>query len=199
VETYRLMKLQADLRRADEVIRERVARRNLLEDQLADFDLVQILLTETSDYARRQAKERMEQIVTQALSVVFSKDYSFEIKLDVKANQPVALYYLHSEGVTTQLKPPDYDRGGGIADIVSLALRLAVGELSNIKGPLFLDEIGKHVSQEYSQNVAYFLKQYSEKFDRQIVLITHNTELAQIGDQSLGVRIKKGVSEVTPI
>lgn len=210
---YQLMKVKADLRRASQQVTTKLAQRDLLaeqmeeaerrkaraEEQLAQFDLVQILLQATSDFARRQAKRRIEEIVTSALSVVFGKDYSFKVDLSIKGNQPVAEYFLESEGVVTQLKPPDYDRGGGVADVVSLALKLAVAELSGVRGPLFLDEVGKHVSQEFAPNVAYFLKEYSDQFNRQIILITHNQHLAEIGDISLGVTQVRGTSKVTTI
>ncbi|TYS60516.1 chromosome partitioning protein ParA [Sutcliffiella horikoshii] len=207
---YRLMKAKADMRQASERIASRIGQRDLLleqrtsalerkekaEAELANYDLVQILLQKTSDFARQQAKSQIEEIVTSALSVVFGKDYRFTVVIEVKANQPVAEYWLESEGVQTQLKPPDYDRGGGVADVVSLALRLAVGELSGVRGPLFLDEVGKHVSQEYAPNVAFFLKEYSQKFNRQIVLITHNAHLAEIGDVAVGVTQKAGKSHI---
>lgn len=208
---YRLQKVKADLAVQAQRIAAKEGQKNLLieqrteaydrlqdaQERLGAYDLVQILLQKTSDFARQQAKARIEEIVTSALSVVFGKDYRFAIALEVKANQPIAEYYLTSEGVTTQLKPPDYDRGGGVADVVSLALRLAVGELSGVRGPIFLDEVGKHVSQEYAPNVAYFLKEYSSNFGRQIVLITHNERLAEVADHSLGVTQEKGRSAVS--
>src|SRR5699024_766134 len=171
-------------------------RKAIADEQLLKFDLVQILLQMTSEFARQQAKQRIEEIVTSALSVVFGKDYQFSINITTRANQPVAEYFLESEGVVTQLRPPDYDRGGGVADVVSLALKLAVSELSGIKGIIALDEVGKHVSQEYAPNVAYFLKQYSENFNKQILLITHNTALAEVADQSLSVSQVRGGSRV---
>ncbi|BCC18323.1 chromosome partitioning protein ParA [Bacillus paranthracis] len=207
---YELLKARVDIRQASDKLKMKIGQRDLLvkqqksaearkekaEEQLGEFDLVQILLQKTSDYARQQAKRRIEEIVTSALTVVFDKDYRFEIEIAVKGNQPVAEYWLQSEDVRTQLKPPDYDRGGGVADVVSLALRLAVGEISGVRGPLFLDEVGKMVSKEYAPNVAYFLKQYSHKFNRQIVLITHNQDLAEIGEVSLHVTQIKGVSKI---
>lgn len=210
---YKLQKAKIDLRQQFEKLAAKEGQKRMLEGmksnafqrkeeaekQLGVYDLVQILLQKTSDYARQQAKQRIEEIVTSALSVVFSKEYRFEVKLDVKGAQPIAEYWLHSDGVETQLKPPDYDRGGGIADVVSLALRLAVGELNGVKGTLFLDEVGKHVSEEFAPNVAYFLKEYSQKFGRQIVLITHNKHLAEIGETSLGVTQKNGESHVTTL
>lgn len=210
---YELMKIKADIRDANKKIDAKIAKRDLLHEQyeeaenrkklaekeLLQYDLVQILLQATSEFARQQAKQRIEEIVTSALSVVFGTDYKFTIEITTKANQPVAEYFLESEGVVTQLKPPDYDRGGGVADVVSLSLKLAVAELSGAQGPIFLDEVGKHVSEEYAPNVAYFLKQYSENFNRQICLITHNAALAEVADHSLQVTQSKGRSKVAVI
>lgn len=210
INNYQVNKIKLDVRQAAEKITRRIAKRDLLLEQrdaeivksvaaAQTLDLnekVQRLLQLTSEFARQQAKNRIEEIVTSALSVVFAKDYRFRLSLEVRANRPEVDYWLESDGVITQLKPPDYDRGGGVADVVSLALRLAVAELSAVKGPILLDESAKHVSSEYSANVAYFLKEYSQKFGRQIILITHNPVLAEIGDISLSVSQREGKSYV---
>lgn len=165
--------------------------------QIGIFDKVQILLQKTSEYARQQAKDRIESVVSEALNVVFGGNHSFVIDLGIRAGQPVADYWLNDGSTFTKLEKPDYDRGGGKVDIISLALRLAIGEMEGITGPLFLDEVGKHVSKEYAPNVAYFLKQYSAQFNRQIILITHNADLAEIGETSISVvRKPSGESEV---
>lgn len=210
---YRSMKLKADVRRINQRLTVMTGERDLLlrqkaeaharkqraEAELGINDKVQILLQKTSDYARQQAKNRIEEIVTSALSVVFDRPYQFRISLEVRGNRPEVDYWLQSGDILTQLKPPDYDKGGGVIDVITLALRLAIGELTNLTGPIFLDEVGKHVSAEYAPHVAFFLKEYSEKFGRQIVLITHNEALAEIGDMSLSVGIKDGRSEVKAV
>lgn len=210
---YRAMKAKADIRTASQALASRAGQKELLEKQLNDaesrlsiaqhqlgqFDKVQILLQETSEFARKQSKGRIEEIVNSALAVVFGEPYDFQIRLDVRAGQPVADYYLQRGEVVTQLKPPDYDNGGGIIDVICLALKVAIGELSGIKGPLLFDEIGKHVSQEYAPNVAYFLKEYSDKFRRQIILVTHNVHLAEAGDVAIAVSERDGKSIVQAI
>ena len=212
--TYRVTKVRTDLRSLRDTLVSQKAKRDLLEKQrvtaseakgaaekqLGIYDKVQILLQKTSDYARRQAKERIESIVSEALNVVFGGTHSFVIELGLKANQPVAEFWLNDGSTITKLEKPDYDRGGGKVDIIALALRLAIGEMEGIRGPLFLDEVGKHVSKEYTANVAYFLKEYGAQFDRQIILITHNADLAEIGDVGLEVkRNSNGESEVLTV
>lgn len=166
------------------------------ERKLNVYDQVNILLQKTSDFARNTVKSRIETVVTQALTVIFGQAYTFTIDIVERAGRPECDYYLNDGDVITKLEKPDYSRGGGIVDGVSLALLLALGELTGNSGPLFLDEVGKHISAEYAENVAYFLKEYSYKFNRQIVLVTHNVVLGQAGDVSVSVRKVKGDSEV---
>lgn len=211
---YRVTKVRAALHGLRDTLVAQRAKRDLLEaqrvtasntkadaeKQLGIYDKVQILLQKTSDYARRQTKERIESIVSEALNVVFGGTHRFVIELGLKANQPVAEYWLNDGATITKLEKPDYDRGGGKVDIIALALRLAIGEMEGVRGPLFLDEVGKHVSKEYAPHVAYFLKEYSAQFNRQIILITHNADLAEIGEISLEVRrSQSGESEVLAV
>lgn len=212
LDVLKMNRIGADLRRARDKVNGQKAKRDLLEqqreaavkkkteaeEQLGIFGMVQILLQKTSDYARQQVKTRIEDIVSEALNVVFGGTHRFIIDLSLRGNQPIAEYWLNDGSTLTKLEKPDYDRGGGKVDIIALALRLAVGEMEGISGPLFLDEVGKHVSKEYAPAVAYFLKEYSANFDRQIILITHNADLAEIGEVSLSVkRSSGGESEVS--
>lgn len=214
LDTLRINQIATDLRTAREKVERSKAKRELLEnqrkeaikkkteaeDQLGIFGMVQVLLQKTSDYARQQVKSRIEDVVSEALNVVFGGTHKFMIDLSLRGNQPIAEYYLNDGATITKLEKPDYDRGGGKVDIIALALRLAVGEMESTPGPLFLDEVGKHVSKEYAPSVAYFLKEYSANFDRQIILITHNADLAEIGETSLSVkRTQSGESEVSVI
>lgn len=214
LDTLRINRIAADIRTVREKIDRSKAKRELLEkqrseavkkkaeaeEQLGIFGMVQILLQKTSDYARQQVKTRIEDVVSEALNVVFGGSHKFMIDLTLRGNQPIAEYYLNDGTTATKLEKPDYDRGGGKVDIIALSLRLAVGEMAGTPGPLFLDEVGKHVSKEYAPSVAYFLKEYSANFDRQIILITHNADLAEIGETSLSVkRTQGGESEVSVI
>lgn len=211
--SYKINKARADLRAAHKKVDAAIGKRDLLIDQrenakkdqekaqkvLGTFDLVQILLDKTSAFARQQAKGRLEEIVSEALNVVFGGKHRFIMQLETRSSRPEVDYFLDDGETITQLRKPDFDNGGGIVDVVSLALRLGVAELEGAPGPLLMDEVGKHVSAEYSEHVAYFLKEYSNTFGRQIILITHNKALAEVGDLNLEVTKVNGVSKVKVI
>ena len=173
------------------------------QDDIAIWNQVQALFGKASEFARQQLRLKIQSTVSAALQAVFERDdISFEIDLKVSGGQPVANWYVKSiYGDTVVSGDPQDSRGGGVSDMVSLALRLSLLELARPKpgGILLLDEVGKHVSKEYAQNVAVFLKQYAQKSGRQIILITHQSELADMADKSYRVSQNNGISEVEVI
>ncbi len=168
------------------------------------WQLVSVLLTKVSDYARRQLVERIEATVTAALQTVLEDDrYRFVVEIRELGGRPSAEWKVISpymDGIEL-CAGIEEAHGGGLSDVVSLALRLALLELSTPRpeGPIILDEIGKHVSACYRENLAYFLKTYAQRTGRQVLLITHAEELADCGDVTYRVTQTDGISEVTRI
>lgn len=161
---------------------------------------VQVLLTKVGDYARQQLVERIEATVTAALQTVLADDsLRFEVEMREIGGRASAEWRVVScySDVEVSNNPEDA-RGGGIVDIVSLALRLALLELSKPRpeGPVILDEPAKMVSAEYAENLAYFLKSYAKQTGRQFIVVTHNETLAEAGDAAYRVTQADGVSEV---
>ena len=172
------------------------AKLSTAQDSLGTYEKVSLLLQKTSEYSRLQAKTRIEEIVSSALNAVFDDLYSFRVAIITRAGRVEADYSLAKNGLEVKLEKPDFGKGGGVIDVVTLALRLSIIELTDCKGMVLLDEIGKMVSAEYRQPVAEFLKTYSEQFGRQLLLITHATEIADVADKSFSVTQRDGKSEV---
>ncbi|MDU5805905.1 MAG: ATPase [Peptoniphilus harei] len=163
---------------------------------------VSLLFQKTSEFAREQSKRQIEDTVTKCLQFIFETDIEFLIELSEARSVPIADFFVQSnyyEGYSIKTKP-EIARGGGVVDIISLALRIAFLQQNQpiLSGPLILDEPGKHVSNDYIFNLGEFLKQSSNIFNRQIIMVTHNPHLSQISDKAFQVKNKKGISEVSP-
>lgn len=171
-----------------------------VEETIDILEQVRILLQRASEYAREQIKQQIEMLVTHCLQFVFGPYLEFKIELSEIRGKADAEFYVISifDDVKVKTKPQDA-RGGGIVDVIALALRIAVIQSTSSygDGPLILDEPAKHVSSEYIGNVAQFLKQISEVFHRQIIMITHNQYLSEIADIAYRVELKEGASVVT--
>ncbi|NLD18321.1 MAG: ATPase [Tissierellia bacterium] len=171
---------------------------NLL-DEVDVLEKVLILFQHTSQYAREQGKIQIENLTTRSLRYIFDKDYKFEIDITEKRNASSAEFYIveENENGTVKIKP-EISKGGGIVDIVSLALRLSFLENSKpkIEGPLILDEPAKHVSEEFTFDIGEFLLQFSDQMNRQIIMITHNPHLASLSKSIYTVTQENGISKV---
>jgi DNA repair exonuclease SbcCD ATPase subunit len=169
-------------------------------DDIEVWQQVKILFGKVSEFAREQLKLKIEETVTAALQAIFESDnISFAIDIRTVNGKPSAEWsVINNYGDVSVTANPEDAKGGGVTDVVSLALRLALLELTRPKplGPIILDEPGKMISKEYLPNVAAFLKQYLQKTGRQGIMITHHETLAEVADSSWRVSQTNGISEV---
>jgi DNA repair ATPase RecN len=166
------------------------------------LERVRLLLQKAGEYAREQSKVQIERLVTYCLQYIFGNDIKFEIEINEKSGRIEADFFVETdyEGYKIRSQPQD-TRGGGVIDIISLAIRLSMLQsyYPEIYGPIVLDEPAKHVSEEYIVNVSNFLSEISELLGRQVIMITHNLHLAEISKTSYSVSLDKGISVVAPI
>lgn len=189
-----------------EQLREELAsRREQLTARQRERELyaqVAALLRIAAEKAREDARQQVEMLVSDALQYVFGPHLEFRIVTQEVRGRPEAEFYVVSSygAHRVQTRPQDA-RGGGVVDVVSLALRTALLLLARppLAGPLVLDEPAKHVSEEYIANVATLLRHVSSHFGRQVIMITHNQHLAQVGDQAYLVEMEEGVSRVREV
>lgn len=163
-----------------------------INENIELLEKVNILLQKTSEYGREQAKKQIEIIVTNCLQYVFDTNIEFIIELEQLYGKPNAEFYVITKSDNEVIKTkPELSRGGGIVDIISLALRISFLQIHKplVEGPLILDEPAKHVSEEYIFNVADFLKRISEMFNRQVIMVTHNNHLSSISTCSYKVHL----------
>jgi DNA repair exonuclease SbcCD ATPase subunit len=183
-----------------------ILRKELLEHEaklsvnkqfIKDNDILQILLKHTSEYAKTTVKTNIENIVSSALNVIYGGSHVFSITVEDRRNQHEVDYWLDDGFAKVQLKKPFAGKGGGKITVVALALQLAIIEQLEVEGPIFLDEVGKMIDSTAILNLGFFLKEYAQKFKRQVILVTHHTELADMSDNILCVTKKNGIATVT--
>lgn len=172
-----------------------------IEENIDTLEKTNILLQKTGEYAREQAKKQIEGLVTNCLQYIFDDNIEFQIDIHEAYGKPNAEFYVITKGEEIIKTKPQESRGGGVIDIISLALRIAFLQIHNpqVYGPLILDEPAKHVSEDYIFNVSEFLKQVSEMFNRQIIMVTHNNHLASIADIAYRVELNGSMSVISRI
>jgi DNA repair exonuclease SbcCD ATPase subunit len=176
------------------------------DQQIEIGEQVQLLFAKTSAFARAQIKTHVERAVTAALQAVFGREMRFEVSLRELGGQPAADWRVvdavtDTNGAYEVSGDPEEARGGGVSDIVSLALRLAMLELVRPKpeGPIILDEVGKHVSAEHREALSEFLRAYAQQTGRQIILVTHMGELSIAADVVYQITRENGTSHARSV
>lgn len=159
------------------------------------------LLDEAATTAREQAKTLFEEVVTNSIQIVFDKDAKAVVKLGKKNNLPTAevVIQVEQDGAVLETDPTDED-GGGLADMVSLAIFMATSLLGSKKNvaPFFLDEPTKFVSAGNAENCANFISEMVDYTERQTFLSTHEREyLPFVANRSFLVVKEGGTSTVS--
>jgi len=125
-------------------------------------------------------KDIFETITTHALQYVHqSNDYKFELDFGKRGNIPEMNFCIKTPNMQESHNILE-TRGGGSCDIISLALRFVLLEVSQNKGFLFLDEPAKMLDNpETAKKMIEFVKETQSKTNRQIFWITHRDEVVE--------------------
>jgi DNA repair exonuclease SbcCD ATPase subunit len=142
---------------------------------------------------QEKIKNMFEKIVTDALQYIH-QDTDYQFKLDIlrRGTLPTLDFSVKTPEMQEAHNIIDC-RGGGTCDIVSLALRFVLLEISKMPGFLFLDEPEKHLdSPETLQKMIDFVKEMQKETKRQIFWITHKQEV--VDTVSCPIIINKKIS-----
>lgn len=168
------------------------------QHQAAVFDQVSALLEQVGEVARLQTKQEIEALITHGLrSVLEDSHITFQIALEYKRKQLEARFGLMWDDDS---RSPIWDipneAGGGIADVISVLLRLVLLELLCIEGPLVLDEPAKMLSTQHIPAFGQLLSQLSKRFGRQMIVVTHNQDLVNFADKRFQVSLNSKAESI---
>lgn len=156
------------------------------------------VITSLADEARQAFKKEVDQLVTLAVKSVFSEKYAFDLQMTIKNNRLQCLPTITEtiNGKTEHYTPKD-DMGGSILDSIGFALRILLQKLgqSRTRPIQLLDEPMKNTGHgELLVQAGNMLSELSRSLQLQLIIITHDPELAEIGDRVWNVSRKEGVS-----
>ena len=147
----------------------------------------------TAQELQSRIKFSIEDVVNNALSAVFGDAYEFVIRFEPKGGRTSASLILMSGGRELD---PLRSNGGGLVDILTFALRVAIIIISRAPRVLVLDEPFKHVSADLRPAAYEMLGKLTKKTGIQIIACTHDPELTEVADRVITVSLDDRVSKV---
>lgn len=173
-----------------------------LEKELYDFEkslnfaesallILQIVAKQTQE----QLEYKISELVSLALSSVFSEPYTMKLNYDTKRNKTEAAIIFEKNNKQFD---PMTSTGGGVIDIASFALRISLWNLSRSKtdNVFIFDEPFRFVSKDKIEKVGQMLQEISKKLNIQIIMITHIKKLIDYADNIFIVEQQNGVSKI---
>jgi DNA repair exonuclease SbcCD ATPase subunit len=179
--------VEADLMRQRERRDQELIRKSAYIDELkanqslkAALAEVDVKVKELALRCQNSCRYCIETLVTRCLNAVFPDNrYRFNLVFEQKRNQTEARIVLTDDEGNEY--DPLLNNGGGVADVIAFALRLATLTL-RVPQPakvLILDEPFRCVSGEHRGRLADLLELLASELQFQIIMITHMKELAR--------------------
>ena len=180
--------------------------RDEIAPHLELLEKVRVFLQTLAEATRDEIMAGLQEVVTLCLQSAFGPYLTFEIEVETKRNNTGVEFYVVDSSIDKdnpiRLKPVGND-SGGVIDTVSLGLRFGLLKVINPQplGPLILDEPAKMVSNDRIASIAGLIKELSDMFDKQIIMVTHHTdtELMDIVDHAVFVKKEQGVSTLPDV
>ena len=188
-------------------INENIIRRGLLienyEKEQIQFDKnkieyencikARVIVQEVAKATQAAIEYHIGNLVSLALAAVFPEPYAFSLRFVERRNATEAdLIFSKGENETDDILNTG---GGGVADIASFALRIALWSLKRTRATFFLDEPDKFLHNlEYQEKASEMMRELCEKLGIQIIAVSDQTNIIAAADKVIKIENKNGVS-----
>lgn len=161
-----------------------------------DAEEVKAFFIAAGSRAQQQIKDQIEDWATLALQSTFDRPYKLVLSFGERRGQPECdLGVVEGDGEPFD---PTKEQGGGLADVLSLALRTILWAMGSPQTSPFFgwDEPGTNVSLGFQPTYSQVIHEISEELHIQFLIVTHESRLAMAADKIFVVEKVDGVSGV---
>jgi DNA repair exonuclease SbcCD ATPase subunit len=167
------------LKTKDELVEVITSKQKLVDDMIQ----ARWVLADVAKKTQDKFVGYVENLVTMAIQSVYDRKTKFVVRFEMKRNKSECVLLVQDEDGEAY-DPKDED-GGGLLDIISIALRVVLWSVERPQSTnvLFLDEPFKFVGRFFPKAVA-FLRGISHKLGIQLIVNTHDRDLVDLADRA---------------
>lgn len=176
-------------------LQEIIQERKYLKSKLETAQEAKILVQTVAKQTQKIIEKNISELVTSTLSSVFPEPYTFKLRFEERKNKTEAdLIFLKGENETDDIL---FTGGGGVADVASFILGIAVFSINPTRPIIIRDESFKFLhSPEFQEKTSAMIKKISDEFGIQIIIISDQKNLYKYADKVIHVEILEGESFV---
>ena len=141
-------------------------------------------LTNFADSRRGSMKGKIESVVSEALRLIYGDSYGVSLSYGFKNNRSSLEIEMVRNTTAGEVRRDMGGFGGGVADTISVPLRLMVlvGSRKTDR-VVILDECWKHLDLERIESVGKFIRALAEQLGMQVLFVTHHQQLQGYADR----------------
>lgn len=159
---------------------------------LVHVEQAQVIVKEAAKRTQEQVAWAIADIATKALQAIFHESYELIVRFENRRGKMECDILLSKHGEEID---PMTASGGGVVDVLSLSLRVAVWAICKDRHPTFLlDEPMTHLARQQHQKAASMFRELVDNMGMQVLMVTHSEDLAAAADVVYEVTQKNGVS-----
>lgn len=194
-----LLNTRAEVRHLQQKMQEKTQRVQELNLLVGDLIEAQDVLNVTGALAQEEFEGFIENMVTEALQMVFGSEYVFEMQTDIVRNQPETQFYLVENENRIPIK--DDMVGGGMLDLISMVLRVVIWSIHEhrTRPVMILDEPGKNLDRSKIDLFIEMIRKFHELLGIQFIIVTHDNKIIEMADRAFRVNRVDGTANVTVV
>lgn len=167
-------------------IKEKTKEMNDLEEKNIKLLTMKDLIQKAGAEARENGRVLLSEIATSAVQTVFGTETKVILEPGMKDGVPNIKVMVRTElesGKVIDIDPTDTD-GGGLADMISLSIFMALGQIYEDNcAPYSFDEPTKYINgADFTDKVSQFIRNMVDFTKRQTILSTNDDVLASEAD-----------------
>jgi DNA repair exonuclease SbcCD ATPase subunit len=165
-----------------------------IKKEIDNLEEAQYILTEVAKLVQQEMVFHITEISNLALQAIFDEPYKLQVTFDTKRNQSECDIRFVRNG--SDIDPLDA-AGGGVIDIVTLALRISLWSLNKdrLVPVLIFDEPLKNLSANYQDLAGKILHEITQKLGLQIIMVTHVEPFTEFSDNTVEIKNTSGISK----
>ena len=163
-------------------------RKQGLEKRKESIDELVLAVQKAARDTQDQLRVRIEDVVQSSLDAVFPGSYTFRTEFVARRGRTELDMWLDKDG--TRMDPLD-SNGGGVVDVLSLALRVCCLTMSRNARVLLLDEPFKFIRGRARQRLGDMLSRLSRKLGIQVIMVADVSDTGIIPDRQFRVSLDR--------
>lgn len=184
---------------ANSLLAQRKARLEELEASRTVVERSHGICQSVAKMTQENLSVQLDSLINLALNTCFPNQYRFDTRFVENRGKTELRFVLTDLNTGKENDDIINGFGGGLVDVVSLALRLCLHSLDDSESVIVLDEPFKFLSRDLRSQAACLIRELSERLNLQFIIITHIPEIEEIGNKVFQVEKEDGISKIRVI